>query len=117
MPVIACFGYFGSDLGLGTHRPTAGLGKEDSQEAPTRHFGGLGLYRYGRGIKAMEKIIIELTEIEVRHLMYLLEVNENSGEYHGNREQYFKRANRIMEKLELKTHKRKPEGKQTEKEK
>jgi hypothetical protein len=48
----------------------------------------------------MSEITIRLTETEVTQLLHLLEKNESSGEYWGNKQQYWKRHKRIAGKLE-----------------
>ena len=42
-----------------------------------------------------------LTKAEKNHILYLLEDNYRRGEYYGNKEQYWKRHDRILKKLNL----------------
>lgn len=43
---------------------------------------------------------IKLTASEVNHIVELMYLNKNKGEYYGNREQYWKRHQRILDKIE-----------------
>ena len=45
------------------------------------------------------KLIVQLTPVEILHLLNLLNDAEQKGEYYGNKEQYWKRNTRIVEKL------------------
>ena len=45
-----------------------------------------------------------LTKAEISHLLYLIEVNERDEWYYGNKEQYWKRSERIKEKLNEETN-------------
>lgn len=42
----------------------------------------------------------KFTEVEIRHLLFLIADNEREGMYWGNKEQYWKRIERIKGKLE-----------------
>lgn len=42
---------------------------------------------------------IQLTDVEIRHLQEVLQEHKLTGEYHGEREQYWKRHDRIVDKL------------------
>ena len=44
--------------------------------------------------------VVTLTEPEVSHLLSLLLRNEEDGTYYGPRDQYWRRHNRIMDKLD-----------------
>lgn len=46
-----------------------------------------------------EKGGLKFTKAEIHHLQSLIEVNEREGWYYGNKDQYWKRSNRIKEKL------------------
>lgn len=43
---------------------------------------------------------VRLTASELTHIIELMFMNKNSGEYYGNREQYWKRHQRILDKLD-----------------
>lgn len=45
---------------------------------------------------------VKLTSSEVNHIVELMYLNKNKGEYYGNREQYWKRHQRILDKLDNK---------------
>jgi hypothetical protein len=42
---------------------------------------------------------LAFTKAEIRHLLYLIEVNERDGWYHSPREEYWKRSDRIKKHL------------------
>lgn len=44
--------------------------------------------------------VVKLTEVEANFILTLIENNENEGWYYGNKEQYFKRLERVKAKLE-----------------
>ncbi len=43
---------------------------------------------------------VRLTASELTHIIELMFMNKNRGEYYGNREQYWKRHQRILDKLD-----------------
>jgi hypothetical protein len=43
---------------------------------------------------------IKLTASEINHIIELMYLNKNQGEYYGNREQYWKRHQRILDKID-----------------
>ena len=45
------------------------------------------------------KLTVQLTPVEILHLLNLLNDAEQRGEYYGNKEQYWKRNTQIVEKL------------------
>lgn len=47
----------------------------------------------------MKNHTLTLTVAETRHLLVLLQDSARSGEYYGNRDEYWKRHQRIVEKL------------------
>lgn len=51
-------------------------------------------------MKSQGRAIIYLDPAELNHLQALVLGNEQNGEYYGPREQYWKRHERIKEKLE-----------------
>lgn len=48
----------------------------------------------------MKEINIKLTPIEAAHILTLIRENNRDGWHYGNREQYFKRAQKIFDKIE-----------------
>lgn len=46
------------------------------------------------------KIMVQFTLSEARHILNLVFRNKEDGTYHSSREQYWKRSDRIFEKLE-----------------
>lgn len=42
---------------------------------------------------------LKFSPVEINHLLYLIEDNENNGFYIGNKAQYWKRSDRIRMKL------------------
>ena len=44
--------------------------------------------------------LVKLTSSEINHIIELMYLNKNRGEYYGNREQYWKRHQRILDKIE-----------------
>lgn len=47
-------------------------------------------------------MIINLTNAEVNHILYLLSDNERDGNYYGNKENWLKQHNSLMNKLKIK---------------
>ena len=47
----------------------------------------------------MKEQNISLTKSEVRHLLGLLDENQAEGSYYGNKKQYYKRTEVLIEKL------------------
>lgn len=43
---------------------------------------------------------VKLTSSELNHIIELMCLNKNRGEYYGNRDQYWKRHQRILNKLD-----------------
>jgi hypothetical protein len=48
----------------------------------------------------MKRGLVILSEVEINHLLTLIADSEREGSYHGNREQYWKRSERIKRELE-----------------
>ncbi len=44
--------------------------------------------------------LVKLTSSEINHITELMYLNKNKGEYYGNKEQYWKRHQRILDKIE-----------------
>lgn len=53
-----------------------------------------------RGKNMSREKVVKLTEVEANFILTLIENNENEGWYYGNKEQYFKRLERVKAKLE-----------------
>lgn len=51
------------------------------------------------GEKKIEEKMVSLTEVEITHLLSLMHDAKVEGSYYGNKEQYWKRHDRIEEKL------------------
>lgn len=51
------------------------------------------------------KVQVTLTIAELNHIHGLLDMNEEEGWYFGNKEQYWKRHERLKEKLQDLSHK------------
>ena len=51
-------------------------------------------------IEINSKKIVKLSKSELNHIIELMYLNKNQGEYYGNREQYWGRHQRILNKIE-----------------
>ncbi len=52
-------------------------------------------------IQSIDKVkLIKLTKSELNHIIELMYLNKKQGEFYGNRQQYWKRHQRILNKIE-----------------